>query len=184
MQGRAPCQLCPLCAYLGDPNRLAWVWLRGEHEVCQAEQERRRPCHIFLQGQGLFTARDQLPLNPVEGKTPDAACLVSLHRSRAETIRETISKHRCLKNFMVHIHAFPPWTAKHQGLSVQNPFKDLTQLLCSAPRGEEEGQGPAKMRMTLKIIELPNEGDHHCSGRLVCTFSSYSPDLLLVGWLH
>jgi len=24
-QGRTPCQLCPLCAYLGDTNRLAWV---------------------------------------------------------------------------------------------------------------------------------------------------------------
>lgn len=45
---------------------------------------------------------------------------------------------------------------------------------------EEEGQGPAKMRMMLKIIKLQNEGHSHCSGHLVCTFSSYSPQPLAV----
>lgn len=105
-----PCSLPalhPLC--LPGGSKLARVGLtngRAQSTPGSAKVEASSLC--IPSGSAAVHCSVSNPPNPLEGKPPEAACLVSLHRSRDEPIRETTSKHSCLKRFMVHNQAFPP----------------------------------------------------------------------------
>lgn len=88
-------------------------------------------------GQLLSPAPGEILHNPLEGKTPDSACSVSLHRSRTE-IRAPFSTHSCLKSLMVLIHNFSPMDSQEAtALCVKHIGRfNSASVLFSLRRGE------------------------------------------------
>lgn len=130
---RAPCQICPLSAYLGDLNRLLWVWLRGEHRVCQAKQERRFPHCIFRQD--AHCSGSNPPLIPWRERPQMLPAWFHYAGAELKLLERPFPSTAAWKTSWCVFTPFPPQTAKQQGPFVQNAFKDLTQLLRCAPWG-------------------------------------------------